>query len=402
MGPKRSQGNLDRQYVDNHPHDYKIYILVSVLVYVAILVTCQIIGAFCWQDEAKTEVEDTDSFPSVSPTGHLSEKGFERYATIVLWITVVVTGLGTELVVGEPLILYMGNSPVMVQAWKFSQLLFSLLIAVALFSRSPFGFPFLVMGLWKFGFPETFGSFRRAFRIGQITYHSVDAYLNAIGTLVHHSAAAYLVVACTTGLMTLDRRILSLSLPLVAQHIVVLVKYVDMNLYALCEIILEVIFEWEVFANLGGFTLDHYDVSCRGTALTMVAAHWCYWGAAFSSFIPKLLCKDPTFDKEITAKADGEGLTFDHFTQTLFDRGIYFTERFTKEQAHDLFVLSDEDHSGTIDKEEATKLLKRLKILFPTIDKKEEEVFEMSRKQTSQKSLSGTHLAQSEKSEYVL
>ena len=37
-----------------------------------------------------------------------------------------------------------------------AQLFFSLFVLVAFFSQgSAFGYPFLVLGLWKFGFPET-------------------------------------------------------------------------------------------------------------------------------------------------------------------------------------------------------------------------------------------------------
>jgi hypothetical protein len=42
------------------------------------------------------------------------------------------------------------------------------------------------------------------------------------------------IVACATHLMPLDRRVLSMSLPLVAQHLVVLVKYQSVPVYAVC------------------------------------------------------------------------------------------------------------------------------------------------------------------------
>ena len=41
-----------------------------------------------------------------------------------------------------------------------AQLLFSLFLIIAFFSVSPFGYPFLVLGLWKFGFPETVAPLR--------------------------------------------------------------------------------------------------------------------------------------------------------------------------------------------------------------------------------------------------
>ena len=59
------------------------------------------------------------------------------------------------------------------QVWKAAQLMFSLSISVALFSESPFGLPFAVIGFWKCGFPETTGCFRRAFRIGKVNIESL-------------------------------------------------------------------------------------------------------------------------------------------------------------------------------------------------------------------------------------
>ena len=79
------------------------------------------------------------------------------------------------------------------QAWKGAQLLFSLAISVALFSQSPFGLPWAVAGFWKLGFPETFGCFRRALRQGRVNQVAVSAYLNGMGTLIHHASGAYLV-----------------------------------------------------------------------------------------------------------------------------------------------------------------------------------------------------------------
>ena len=83
---------------------------------------------------------------STTPTSWVSDRVFLRGATVVLWATVVITGLGMELVIGEPLVAYMGNNAGTMQFWKASQLFFSLSISVALFSQSPFGLPWAVIG----------------------------------------------------------------------------------------------------------------------------------------------------------------------------------------------------------------------------------------------------------------
>ena len=104
------------------------------------------------------------------------------------------------------------------QVWKGAQLVFSLCVSVALFSQSPFGLPFAVIGFWKLGFPETLGCFRKAFHIGTVNQQSIAAYLNGkwsiahgkinpsindyseffvtgIGCLVHHSSGTYIICA---------------------------------------------------------------------------------------------------------------------------------------------------------------------------------------------------------------
>ena len=50
---------------------------------------------------------------------------------------------------------------------RYAQLVFSLFALVSLFSKSVFGLPFLVVGLYKCGYPETLGFFIRAENIAQ-------------------------------------------------------------------------------------------------------------------------------------------------------------------------------------------------------------------------------------------
>ena len=88
---------------------------------------------------------------SQSGSSWLSDEAFLRYATCLMWLAVCTTGLGLELVLGEPLIRNLGEKPEMLMGpWKVAQLFFAVCITVALFSRSPFGFPFMIVGFWKF------------------------------------------------------------------------------------------------------------------------------------------------------------------------------------------------------------------------------------------------------------
>ena len=293
----------------------------------------------------------------------------------MLWAIVCATGLGLEMVLGEPMVKALvargdGNG---MQLWKGAQLFFSLAISVALFSQSPFGLPWAVAGFWKLGFPETMGCFRRALRIGCASKpkftSALAAWLNGIGTLVHHCSGAYLIVSVTTGLCPLDRRILALALPLVGQHLFTLLKYWNVPLYCVGELILEIIFEWEVFANLADASFENgYDSSVRGVALSMIFAHWCYWSAALLG-VPEMLNRKSTSGSIDALAKDSSGMDFEEFEAVIIKKALPIA----KPQLQMIFDTHDTDKSGTIDSNEVKKLMKQLRILFPDMDKKEEK-----------------------------
>ena len=107
-----------------------------------------------------------------SPTAGLSEAYFLLYTSCVMWVGVVSVGLGSEAVFGTLMVRLMSNADGSQRSaggvvggqrlWQMAQLLFSLNILVAFFSRSALGLPFLVLGLWKLGFPETLVSLQLA------------------------------------------------------------------------------------------------------------------------------------------------------------------------------------------------------------------------------------------------
>ena len=224
----------------------------------------------------------------------------------------------------------------------------------------------------KFGFPETTGSYRRAFRVlnsGKgigVRLDALSNYMNGVGTFCHHSSGAYLIVACATHLMPLDRRVLSMSLPLVVQHLVVLVKYHSTVAYGLCELAIEIWWEWEIFANLGDLSVENgYDLTTRGIALTMAFSHWMYWGAALVKLASKQFIstdeirKFAEFANEMQNAEEGMSLTYEDFEVKLESRGIHLEE----EERGRVFEIADEDGSGTIDKQEFGKLVDLMKLL---------------------------------------
>ena len=132
-------------------------------------------------------------------------------------------GFGTELVAGVNLIRLMssGNGRIL---WRFMQLVFGLCLTVATFSRSVFGLPFMVLGLWKGGFPETTGCLMAAYHEGRIGVESTRSLLDGLGTMLHHSATAMIICSLATHLFPLSRQMIAVCILPVVQHGFVLVR----------------------------------------------------------------------------------------------------------------------------------------------------------------------------------
>ena len=251
------------------------------------------------------------------------------------------------------------------QAWKAAQLFFSLCISVALFSQSPFGLPFAVVGFWKFGFPETMGCFRRAYRVGRVNLTSIAAYMNGVGTLIHHASGALLIVACTTHLMPLDRRVLSMSMPLVAQHLVVLFRYWNKAVYGICELCLEIAWEWEILAHINDLSLDNgYDIITRGICISMIIAHWMYWGAALLSAQSLFKAKVGDNMRQLAKDISFGGLRYEGFVEALRSNGVVSLSEL---QLREMFMLADRDNSGALDHKEVELLIRQLTVMSPDL-----------------------------------
>ena len=131
-------------------HGFKISmacVATSVLLVYASAIT---IGIHLWPDDGLPAPADAVQVDRpFTPFNEMSEEQFGLVATFFLWLTVVITGLGAEVVLGELMVLKL----VEIEAsygralWRGAQLSFSLFVAVSVFSASPLGLPFAVLGL---------------------------------------------------------------------------------------------------------------------------------------------------------------------------------------------------------------------------------------------------------------
>ncbi|KAL7573460.1 hypothetical protein ACA910_013774 [Epithemia clementina (nom. ined.)] len=211
----------------------------------------------------------------------ISDDGFRLYYSIFLWVTGIIAGMGSEIFV---CVLYLQSwCPERELWWRYVQLLFPLLVttSVGLASqRNFFALIFAVVGLWKFGFPETIMYIYVGFfdtkapklrRIGDV--------LNGLGTIIHHSIVVWFISLQLGGLLKADRYVLSCATVPLMQHWFPLVAYANANLYTAIQLCLEVYFEWICFSYID-HVYNTYGLASAMTAGVMVLAHWMYLAAA--------------------------------------------------------------------------------------------------------------------------
>lgn len=216
-----------------------------------------------------------------SPTVDLNDFQYLVYAGFVIYVTVEFAGLGSELLVW---LLYLkhGWDEETEGRWRVAQFVFPLLGITSIGLAQTHNFLaliFLVIFLWKSGFPETI------LRVYSFLYNKEESKvqrlvdgLNGIGTSVHHSAGAMYVAMILVQVLPSNRYTLDVTLPLVMQHWFVLLKYVNKWAYAAVMLVLEAWFEWMVFSYIEIMHRYHWTGGLIGS--TMIFAHWMYLLAA--------------------------------------------------------------------------------------------------------------------------
>ena len=114
----------DAEYARKHHKAFKLYFSLSVVLNIMIFVGAQLIGIYAWpptdaplllgQIDIPGQALETNKpwykghGDAFSPSSDFEDIDFLRYSTWLLWLTVVITGLGMELVIGEPLVKHLG------------------------------------------------------------------------------------------------------------------------------------------------------------------------------------------------------------------------------------------------------------------------------------------------------
>ncbi|CAE8642542.1 unnamed protein product [Polarella glacialis] len=237
--------------------------------------------------------------------GHFGFSDFRKLNAIVAWATVLLLGLGMEVLLGSHIFQHLPEHHVEA-FWKYSQFAFPLLTMVsfnAAARQSWFALFPLVLGMWKFGYPETICSLLSAlksYRLGHRTT-ALRRLCDGVGLLLHHGSASLVVCALITGVVPQTRELQSCILPLVLQHWFALLRYWSVGLYTFIELALEVVFELEVLGNYAAFF--NLDMIMRMASSGMLFAHWLFLSSGMLGLISGF-CEPRQGPEEAPEEAD--------------------------------------------------------------------------------------------------
>jgi len=212
------------------------------------------------------------------PLSGLSDQKFLLYITFMLWVTMLLTGLGSEVFVW--MIFLEGKwDQDKEDKWKIAQFVFPLLVTTSVglaISHNYLAVPILVVGMWKFGFPETILYLHAAmYDRDRKSFERIIDLLNGIGTVVHHSSSALCVGAGVTNLIPPSRVLFRVALPILMQHWFVLLRDSNKFVYTIIEILLEVWAEWSAITSLELLHEAHWTGGVFISSLLF--AHWIYF-----------------------------------------------------------------------------------------------------------------------------
>lgn len=182
-----------------------------------------------------------------------------------------------ELVVGAHLVQMFEENERFQWLWILANQLFAILVLAALLSHSALGLPLFVMGMFKLGFPEIVSHLHRSTQHKMWSSPWFVDFLNGCGTLFHHSAACWLVVAMVMRLYSVERFVLVVGAIVLLQHSAVMLKFLKRKLYVFTVLFLEIWFQIE---SIGSLNVAGRDFSLLLAMMLLIESHWFFFTAA--------------------------------------------------------------------------------------------------------------------------
>ena len=180
-------------------------------------------------DKEGLDWKASDSFP----VAKLDDTDFLVFVGLFLWTTAIQAGLGLELLVWKSF-LKEGWSQETEFKWRFAEFVFPLFALTSLglaLEKNFLAIPFLVLCIFKFGFPEVLTYMHSALYGTSSPWQRCADYINGIGTLLHHGAGSMVITMLLVGILPPDRHVIGPTLFPVMQHWFVLFKYYSLPLF---------------------------------------------------------------------------------------------------------------------------------------------------------------------------
>ena len=279
------------------------------------------------------------------PTDKLNDFDHSVFVAFILWGTVILTGFGSEVLMWIFMSQEGWNDSIEAR-WRLAQFLFPLLaittLGLALF-QNYMTLPMLVLGLYKFGFPETLAymyaavvSSRKAKRTIRIS-----DFFDGAGNLLHHSSASLVICLLLTGVIHPTRHVVDPIIVLVIQHWFVLLKYVDEKAYFAIELILEVWFEWSIISQYETYVYTQHWTAPLAAGV-MLISHWMYLLAAG---IRLVVDRDDEITESITSTED-DSESIQNLKGALHERSLSTSPTSRAEEREDR--ADDEDDTRSL------------------------------------------------------
>jgi len=211
----------------------------------------------------------------------MSTHDFRLLQVIIIASVAILSGLGSELFFGYQL-LSSKNRSRLEWSWIYANLLFPLFILISVSVQNAFGIILGIIGMYKFGFPETTAYVCYAFTHSWKDKSTWSYILNGLGTVFHHSASIYYITAVNLKLWYPSNSLLVIPIPLCLQHATHILSFVAPTVYPFVQLGLETWFQYEAFNLFAGHVTE---VSIPYCVATMITAHWMYWLAAILAVI---------------------------------------------------------------------------------------------------------------------
>jgi len=238
-----------------------------------------------WALLAKEETwaaRDTEKWTmtATSIMDNLEDEQLRRFNTITAFITSCLTGFGTEFLLGVHVVTHVPDYHLKF-LWFTAQFLFPFMIFVSVQqagARNSLCYPFLVFGMWKFGFPETALYLSKVLEWPQDRIGFLGWFSNALaglGVVMHHTCSALILSSIQNGIVPMTPHVVKCILPLVIQHWFALIRYYSYGLYAVLSLSVEAVFEWEILSHLQNFLYGAPWFTWL-SATGVLFAHWLY------------------------------------------------------------------------------------------------------------------------------